>query len=146
MKGIIVYYLLTLAGAGLLILPAVSVHAFEFKRHNNKAVMFHDNFGQPAFSGDDPGAGRGVFPAMGQDRARRAVEQGEILPLSSIRRRVHEQFGGKIVGVDLAPSVEGAGQSAPWIYDIRVLSPEGRVLSVQMDASDGHVIDVRGQR
>jgi uncharacterized membrane protein YkoI len=84
-----------------------------------------------------------MLPPAGQDRAREAVQQGEILPLSDIRRRVRDQFGGKIVAVDLA---EGQEDDAPWIYDIRVLSPEGRVLSVQMDASDGQVLEVRGQR
>jgi hypothetical protein len=142
MTGTAKQILMLLAGVALFCAPAGPVSAFDLKKHDEKPIVFPGRSHRTAFPGDATGP-RGMLPPAGQDRAREAVQQGEILPLSDIRRRVRDQFGGKIVAVDLA---EGQEDDAPWIYDIRVLSPEGRVLSVQMDASDGQVLEVRGQR
>lgn len=88
--------------------------------------------------------GRSVIQQfMPHDRARRAVEAGEIRPLGDIRRAVQRQFDGRIVGIELHENRRG-GPS--YIYDVRVLTRRGDVLSVAMDAHTGQVIDVRGGR
>lgn len=145
MKGFAQKTIVMLTGAVILYMPAAPAFAFRPERHDEGLLIIRDQSrGQSLF--DDDREGRGMLPPMSQDRARRAMQQGEILPLSNIRRRIRDQFGGKIIGVDLAQSGEDSLRPAPWVYDIRVLSPEGRVFSVLMDASDGRVLGVRGQR
>lgn len=116
----------------------------------------------PAFAIDPPGQEqntgkakpRGLYPReernqraleqlMRHDRARSAVRAGEIRPLGEIRQRVSRQFGGRIVGVDL---IESGRRARNWIYDVRVLSRDGNVLAVQMDARTGRVLSVKGRR
>ena len=124
---------------------AAPVYAFQL-RHVEPPMIFPAEPRYPARPTEDNLRHGLMPPPMGQDRAREAMQQGEILPLSNIRRRVRDQFGGKIVGVDLGQASVDGFSPGPWIYDIRVLSPEGRVLSIEMDASDGRVLGVRGQR
>lgn len=81
---------------------------------------------------------------MPHDRARRAVEQGQIRPLNEIRGQVKQQFNGRIVGVELYENPRG-GRNA-WLYDVRVLTKEGDVMAVEMDARTGRVMSVRGRR
>ena len=72
------------------------------------------------------------------------MQKGQIRSLSEIRNRARKQFGARVVGVELQEGV-GAGR-VPWVYDLRMLTPEGRVLDVRMDAESGKVISVKGQR
>jgi hypothetical protein len=139
--------LMTALSIGGTALPAL---AFGFGQNNGRPAGYPDDGHSPFYAGGFPGqpgyAPNAVNDNMAHDRARRAMQQGEILPLSNIRHRVHERFGGKIIGVELQEGGERPSSGPPWVYDLRVLSPEGRVLSVLMDASDGRVLDVRGQR
>lgn len=145
MKGRVIKIITALAGVAILYMPAAPAYAFQHRIHNEGPMIFPgQSHGPSPF--DDEGVGRALLPPMGQDRARQAMQQGEILPLSDIRRQVRDQFGGKIVGVDLVQGDEDALHSPPWVYDIKVLSPEGRVLFVHMDASNGRVLGVKGQR
>jgi len=68
------------------------------------------------------------------DRARRAVEQGEALPLSTILARLGPALGGEVVGV----SFEREG--GLWVYEFRVIGPTGRRMEVLVDASSARVI------
>lgn len=136
-------FLLVLCALAITWTAALPAYAFEIKKREAQrsgpaGMQPHQIF--PA----DSGSRRALSPFMGHDRARIAVRQGEIRPLSDIRQRVHEQFQGRIVAVDLQES--GATGTPPWVYDLRVLTPEGRVLSVQMDAQDGEILGVRGQQ
>lgn len=80
---------------------------------------------------------------MPHDRARQAVEAGEIRSLGEIRRTVQQRFNGRIVRMDLREN-QGGGPS--YVYDVRVLTQRGDVLSVDMDARTGRVLRVKGGR
>lgn len=109
----------------------------------------------PSSSNDRTGAKpHGLYPRderkqraleqfMRHDRARSAVKAGEIRPLGEIRQRVSRQFPGRIVGVEL---YEQGGGRKNWIYDVRVLTGQGNVLAVKMDARTGNVLSVKGRR
>lgn len=80
---------------------------------------------------------------MPHDRARQAVESGQIRSYGDIRRTVKQQFNGRIVGMDL---LENRGGGPSYVYDVRVLTQSGEVLSVDMDARTGQVLGVRRGR
>jgi len=87
---------------------------------------------------------RAMEQFMAHDQARRAVKTGDIRPLGDIRRNVQRKFKGRIVGVDLQES--GYGRRPAYIYDVRVLTPRGDVLSIEMDAGTGEIVSVKGKR
>lgn len=75
------------------------------------------------------------------DQARDAVRSGNILSLSVIRKAVQSEYPGKIVDVRLlVPKREGIN----YLYDVRVLTDAGKLLSVKIDAKNAKIIDVKG--
>lgn len=75
------------------------------------------------------------------DQARDAVRAGNILSLSVIRKAVQKQYPGKIVDVRLlVPKRQGIN----YLYDVRVLTNRGKLLSVKVDAKNAKIIDVKG--
>lgn len=77
-----------------------------------------------------------------QDKARDAYQRGEIMSLSEIRRNVHRNFQGEIIGTKFrGPS----GREERYIYKFRVLSPEGNVIRVDVDARTARVLRVKGK-
>ncbi len=68
------------------------------------------------------------------DRARRASERGEILPIGEILARLGEQVPGKVLDLDLER------EHGSWIYEIKVLDARGRLLELKVDARSGRVI------
>lgn len=75
------------------------------------------------------------------DQARDAVRSGNILSLSVIRKAVQSEHPGKIVDVRLlVPKREGIN----YLYDVRVLTDAGKLLSVKIDAKNAQIIDVKG--
>jgi uncharacterized membrane protein YkoI len=69
---------------------------------------------------------------LDQNEARRAVERGELRPLSEILAAVRQEFGGKVLDVELER--EDSGQL---IYEIEVLTRDGRVLELEYDGRTG---------
>lgn len=68
------------------------------------------------------------------ERARRAVEEGQARPLSEILDRVRDQLGGEVVGVELDR------EKGRYVYEIRVITPAGRLREVQVDAMTAEVL------
>jgi uncharacterized membrane protein YkoI len=79
----------------------------------------------PALAGDDD-----------QDRARRALQAGEIRPLEEVLRAVRSILPGDVVGVELDRD------DGRWIYEIKVLSPDGRRREVEIDARDLRILEI----
>jgi uncharacterized membrane protein YkoI len=76
-----------------------------------------------------------------QENARDAYQRGEIMSLEDIRRTVQRDFNGQIIGTQLRSS-----NNADYIYKFRVLSPEGNMMTIDVDAKTSRVIDVKGRR
>jgi uncharacterized membrane protein YkoI len=68
------------------------------------------------------------------DSARRAVEQGEALPLADILAKVRHDLGGEIVGVSFERKQDR------WLYEFKVVEPGGRLVEVYVDAATGRVL------
>jgi uncharacterized membrane protein YkoI len=72
--------------------------------------------------------------AHDHDRARRAVEHGEAMPLSDILARVRTELGGEVVGVAFRRKKD------LWIYEFRVITPAGQLDEVYVDAATAHIL------
>lgn len=68
------------------------------------------------------------------DRARRAVERGEALPLADILARVRGDLGGEVVGVSFERKRDR------WVYEFKVIGGGGRLAEVHVDASSGTIV------
>ena len=68
------------------------------------------------------------------DRARRAVDAGEVLPLRMILDRVERDYPGQVMEVEL----EQRGER--WIYEVKVLQTGGALIKLKVDGRDGHVL------
>jgi uncharacterized membrane protein YkoI len=71
-----------------------------------------------------------------QDEARAAVESGSILPLETILARLKGRLPGEIVKVKLER------ERGVWIYEFRLVDPQGRLREIAVDAATGAVTDV----
>ena len=68
------------------------------------------------------------------DRARRAVERGEILPMAQLLARLNKQVPGEVVGVELER------EHGTWVYEFKIIDPKGRLIEVYLDAQTGMVL------
>lgn len=90
--------------------------------------------------------GPGAAPAHADrphdhDRAREALEAGEILPLSTILQRVERENPGQVLDVELEREREHG--ETRWVYRIKLLRPGGTRARLEVDARDGRVIASR---
>lgn len=70
------------------------------------------------------------------DRARDGVRSGQLLPLEAVLASVARQYPGHHL------NVEGPfARNGRWIYRIKWLTPDGRVLIIFADAETGQVLN-----
>jgi uncharacterized membrane protein YkoI len=75
------------------------------------------------------------------ERARHAVESGQILPLKAILARVEREVPGEVLEVELEQQDDGV-----WLYELKVLQSGGALTKLKLDARTGTVLKTRGQR
>ena len=68
------------------------------------------------------------------DRARRAVDRGEILPMAQLLTRLKTQVPGEVVGVELER------EHGTWVYEFKIVDAEGRLIEVYLDARTATVL------
>lgn len=73
------------------------------------------------------------------ERARRALERGEVLPLRAILDTVERDHPGRVVEVELER------EHGRWIYEIELIGDGGRLEKLEIDARDGAVLRSRGR-
>lgn len=69
------------------------------------------------------------------DRARRALERGEVRPLDEVLHAVRAAVPGDVVAVDLKHD------DGRWLYKLRILGPDGKRRSVKVDARSLRLLD-----
>lgn len=90
-------------------------------------------------------AGMQLPPALADDadheQARQALAAGEVLPLRQILERVEKSHPGQILEVELEREHGG------WVYEIKLLCPDGAVTKLELDARNGNLLQqkTRGQ-
>ncbi|WP_408593792.1 PepSY domain-containing protein [Paracoccus marcusii] len=68
------------------------------------------------------------------ETARQAVDRGDMLPLEQILARIEARHPGRIVEVELEE------EDGLWLYEIEVLTPEGRLIEIELDARTGAIL------
>jgi uncharacterized membrane protein YkoI len=74
---------------------------------------------------------------VGPEEARRAVARGELRPLSEILAAALKESGGKVIEVELERK-----RSGRYIYEIEILTDQGRVIEVEYDGRTGQRLSV----
>tara|TARA_B100000886_G_scaffold331738_1_gene283595 strand:- start:1272 stop:1547 length:276 start_codon:yes stop_codon:yes gene_type:complete len=73
------------------------------------------------------------------DKAIKAVNEGEILPLDRILENVNQEFDGRVLSVNLKDSERGL---FGWVYDIMIIESTNRVVKIKVDAGTATVLSV----
>lgn len=71
------------------------------------------------------------------DRARRAVEAGEIRPLRDILTAAEKAYGGRFIAAELER------HDGRWVYEIKLITADGRVAKLYYDAGSGALLRAR---
>lgn len=78
--------------------------------------------------------------ASEQERARAAVQAGEIRSLQEILDRVRGRVAGRVLDAEL----EESGRNR-WTYRIKILTGDGRVVALAVDARTGEILRINGR-
>lgn len=70
-----------------------------------------------------------------QERARAALERGEIRPLDQVLAAVRRAVPGDVVAVELKR------KDKRWLYELKILTPGGKRREVKIDASSLAIIE-----
>lgn len=73
------------------------------------------------------------------DRARRAVEEGRILPLKDIIARAETAYPGQLIEAELEE------ERGVMVYEIKLLTTDGRVMKLHYDARTGELLRSKGR-
>jgi len=81
-------------------------------------------------------------PAWGSDsrdheRARAAVEAGQVLPLATLLERLRRTHPGQVLELELERD------DGRWIYEVKLLQANGQLLKLDIDAATAQVLQVR---
>ncbi len=75
--------------------------------------------------------------ARDHDRARAALQAGDVLPLAAIQEKLQRTYPGDMLKVELEHK-EGR-----WIYEFKLLQADGALLRLDVDARTGEVLKSR---
>lgn len=75
-----------------------------------------------------------------QDRARAAVQSGQVLPLKTVLERLEREQPGQVLEVELERDEHDGGR---WLYEVKLLQAGGRLLKLEVDASTGEILKRR---
>jgi hypothetical protein len=75
--------------------------------------------------------------AKDHERALQAVQSGQVLPLPAALERLAREQPGQVLEVELEQ------EGGAWIYEIKLLKADGRLLKVKLDARSGSLLRSR---
>ncbi len=82
-------------------------------------------------------AAPGVRASSDHDRARDAVQAGQVLPLKTVLERLEREQPGQVLEVELERD------DGRWIYEVKLLQSGGRLVKLELDARSGEVLKRR---
>lgn len=83
-----------------------------------------------------------LLPAMADDdhnRARAAVQAGQILPLKTVLERLERDHPGQVLEIELDREKDR------WIYEVRLLQADGKLVKLELDAATADVLRSRSR-
>lgn len=74
------------------------------------------------------------------EAARQALETGQILPLRKVLDLVEQGHPGQIMEIELETMKDG------WVYEVKLLRPDGALVKIKLDAKDGQFIKMKEKK
>ncbi|MYZ51238.1 PepSY domain-containing protein [Malikia spinosa] len=74
------------------------------------------------------------------ERARAALQAGEVLPLPQLLERVAREQPGQVLAVELER------EDGRWVYELKLLDPAGRLVKLEVDARSAELLRRKGGR
>lgn len=71
------------------------------------------------------------------ERARAAVQAGEVMPLPALLERVQRVHPGQVLELELER------EGGRWIYEVKLLQAGGQLIKLELDAKTGQVLRVK---
>ena len=71
------------------------------------------------------------------DRARSALISGEVLALRTILERLESNYPGQVLEVELERERDR------WVYELKILQPDGKLLRLDVDGATGTILKQR---
>lgn len=78
-----------------------------------------------------------------QNNAREALRSGEVVSLGRILARVRAAYAGRVLEAELERG--RGGGTAPWIYHVKLLTPQGNVIKLMLNAKTAIILAVKGR-
>lgn len=75
-----------------------------------------------------------------QEAATKALAAGEVLPLRTVLDSIKTTYPGRVMNVEFERSHD------LWVYKIRLLQDQGRLLKLKVDAKTGTVIAAKSRK
>ncbi|MFP6731899.1 MAG: peptidase M4 [Alphaproteobacteria bacterium] len=79
-----------------------------------------------------------------QDSALQAFQSGEVAGLPRILARARSAFFGRVLAVELIRKLAGNAAS-PWVYMVKMLTPQGNVIMLYLNAKTAAIQSVKGR-
>ena len=73
------------------------------------------------------------------EKAIKAVNEGEILPLDEILVKVNQKYAGRVISISLKDNEKGL---FGWVYDIMMIEPGNMVKQIRVDAGTSTILSV----
>ena len=71
------------------------------------------------------------------DRARAALQSGEVMPLAALLEQVQRSHPGQVLELELEH------EDGRWVYEIKLLANDGQLLKLDVDARTAQVLKVK---
>lgn len=71
------------------------------------------------------------------DQAQRAVQAGEVMPLRRVLERLDREHPGQVLDVELER------EDGRWVYEIKLLQPNGQRVKLTLDARSAELLERR---
>ncbi|WP_373510155.1 PepSY domain-containing protein [Thiocapsa sp.] len=116
------------------------MHTQPFLRRRLLAALVASALAPAMSFADFPGHETNGAARHDHDRARHALQQGEVRPIAEILQRVADEVPGEVIEVELERKKWlGTGR---WVYEIKLIAPDGRLVEVLVDASTAEMLAV----
>lgn len=90
----------------------------------------------PGLAGGQGAPAEPLAPGPDVELARDLVERGQILPLAKVLALLQAQHPGQVVEVELEYS------RGILVYEVDMITRDGRLIEVDMDAATGEIVDL----
>lgn len=73
-------------------------------------------------------------------QSRRAFQAGEVMPLRTLLDKIEKDYPGQVLEVELER------EQQQWYYEVKMLSDEGRLQKLIVDAKTGEVMGIKQKK